>query len=98
MIEWTNGKITELIDLMRGAAVLASVAMVIYAYLKFRTLIAVLVAAITAGIFLFVVNRPDWWQARVDEESGAPAPAVVEATTPAGLPGGWLVVEPRRPA
>lgn len=94
MIEWTNGKIVELIDLMRGAAVLGAVAMVVYAYIKTRTLIAVLVAAITAGIFLFVVNNPDWWQQRVSEEGGAPAPVVVHAAPPDAVPA-WLIDRPR---
>lgn len=90
MIDWTHDKILELIALLRIAAVLGAVAMVIWSYLKYRTLVAVLVAAITAGIFLFVVNRPDWWQQRVDEESGAPAPVVVHVTT--GVEGStWFV-------
>lgn len=82
MIEWTNGKIAELIDLVRGAAVLGAVAMVIIAYLKTRTLIAVLVAALTAGIFLWAINNTDWWQQRVGEETGALPAAVVDTATP----------------
>jgi hypothetical protein len=76
VIDWTNDKISELIALVRGAAVLGAVAMVVYAYLKTRTLIAVLVAALTAGIFLWAINNTDWWERRVGEESGAPAPVV----------------------
>ena len=79
MIDWTNDKIVELIDLVRGAAVLGAVAMVVYAYLKTRTLIAVLVAALTAGIFLWAINNTDWWERRVGEETGARAAAVLVA-------------------
>jgi hypothetical protein len=92
VIEWTNGKILELTALLRGAGVVVAVFMVVYAYIKHRSLVAVLVAAITAGIFLWTINNTDWWQQRVDEES-APVPAVVEvATAPGELSGagGWL--------
>jgi hypothetical protein len=82
MIEWANDKILELTALVRGAGVLGAVAMVVYAYLKTRTFIAVLVAALTAGFFLWAINNTDWWQARVTEESGAPASAVVELPAP----------------
>jgi nitrogen fixation-related uncharacterized protein len=69
MIEWTNGKIAELISLARGAAVLLAIVMVGYAYLKTRSLVTLLLAALTAGFFLWTINNTDWWQQKVEEES-----------------------------
>jgi hypothetical protein len=80
VIDWANDKIAELIALLRGAAVVLAIAMVIYAYAKHRTLVALLVAALTAGFFLWTINNTDWWQARVEEEEGAPYP--VHGTPP----------------
>ena len=75
MIDWTNDKIAELITLLRGASVLLAIAMVAYAYLKTRSIVTLLMAALTAGFFLWTINNTDWWQARVEDES-APAPMV----------------------
>lgn len=71
MIDWVSGKVLELTDLVRGASVLGAIVMVAYAYYKVRTLVAVLVAALTAGVFLWTINNTDWWQQRVEEESGS---------------------------
>ena len=75
MIDWTNDKVTELITLLRAASVLLAIAMVAYAYLKTRSIVTLLMAALTAGFFLWTINNTDWWQARVEDESG-PAPMV----------------------
>jgi hypothetical protein len=82
MIDWTNDKIAELITLLRGASVLLAIAIVALSYLKSRSLVTLLVAALTAGFFLWTINNTDWWQARVEDEEGAPAPVVVVADGP----------------
>lgn len=95
MIDWTNDKIAELITLLRGASVLLAIAMVAYSYLKTRSLVTLLVAALTAGFFLWTINNTDWWQQKVEEESapvfGVP-PLSSSTDDPAGLViglGGW---------
>lgn len=99
MIDWTNDKIAELIALLRGASVLLAIAMVAYSYLKTRSLVTLLVAALTAGFFLWTINNTDWWQARIEEES-APAPVVGAPPLDSRIPdppgvvigfGGWRV-------
>lgn len=80
MIEWLDGKISEVTSLLQAAATVGAIALVIFAYVKTRTLVAVLVAAITAGVFLFSVHNPDWWQSRVGEETE------VEGGAPVGPP------------
>jgi hypothetical protein len=70
MIDWTHDKIAELISLVRFGAVLVAVASVLYAYAKTRSLVTLLVAALTAGIFLWAINNTSWWEQRVEEESG----------------------------
>jgi hypothetical protein len=87
VIDWLNGLIGELISLVRYAAVLVAVASVGWAYARTRSLVALLVAALTAGVFLWSVNNTDWWEQRVGEESGlGPAPAVA-AIAPDPAPG-----------
>jgi hypothetical protein len=69
VIDWTSGKILEVTALVRGASVLGAILMVGVAYFKLRSIVAVIVAAITAGVFLFTINNTDWWLDRVEEES-----------------------------
>lgn len=69
MIQWTSEKILEVTALVRGASVLGAILMVAVAYFKLRSIVAVIVAAITAGVFLFTINNTDWWRDRVEEES-----------------------------
>jgi hypothetical protein len=69
VIEWTSGKILEVTALVRGASVLGAILMVVVAYFKLRSIVAVIVASITAGVFLFTINNTDWWLDRVEEES-----------------------------
>jgi hypothetical protein len=69
VIDWTSGKILEVTALVRGASVLGAILMVAVAYFKLRSIVAVIVAAITAGVFLFTINNTDWWLDRVEEES-----------------------------
>jgi hypothetical protein len=87
VIDWTHDKIGELISLVRFAAVLVAVASVGYAYAKTRSLVTLLVAALTAGIFLWAINNTDWWQARVEEESGLGRARVEASVLPPA--GGW---------
>jgi hypothetical protein len=99
VIDWTHDKIAELIALVRFGAVLVAVVSVAYAYAKTRSLVTLLVAALTAGIFLWAVNNTAWWQQRVEDESGLRALRVVEiagTSVPGQLPddgrlslGGW---------
>lgn len=70
MIQWTSEKILELIALARSAAVLGAVVLVGLAYIKSRSLVMVLLAGVTAGVFLFTVNSTGWWQDRVEDETG----------------------------
>lgn len=91
MIDWTNDKIGELISLVQFASVLVAIVSVAYAYAKTRSLVALLVAALTAGIFLWAINNTDWWQQRVEEESGSHplgAEVIAEASPEPPLPGG----------
>lgn len=69
MIDFLNGKILEVTDLVRGASVLGAIVMVAAAYYKARSIVALIVAALTAGVFLFAVNNIDWFQERVTEET-----------------------------
>jgi hypothetical protein len=80
MIDWTNDKIAELIALVRGAAVLLAIAMVAYAYMKTRSFVTLLLAAITAGFFLWTINNTDWWEQKVEEEGARHVQAVEELT------------------
>jgi hypothetical protein len=69
VIDFLNGKILEVTDLVRGASVLGAIVMVAAAYYKARSIVALIVAALTAGVFLWTVNNVDWWQDRVEEET-----------------------------
>lgn len=69
MLDWLSGKILEVTALVRGASVLGAIIMVAFAYYKARSLVAVLVAGLTAGVFLWTINNTDWWQTKVEEES-----------------------------
>lgn len=69
MIDWLSGKIVEVTALVRGASVLGAIVMVAFAYYRARSLVAVLVAGLTAGVFLWTINNTDWWRDRVEEES-----------------------------
>jgi hypothetical protein len=69
VIDWTSTKILEVTALVRGASVLGAILMVVIAYFKLRSIVAVIVASITAGVFLFTINNTDWWLDRVEEES-----------------------------
>jgi hypothetical protein len=69
VIDFTSEKILEVTALVRGASVLGAILMVAVAYFKLRSIVAVIVAAITAGVFLFTINNTDWWLDRVEEES-----------------------------
>jgi hypothetical protein len=89
VIDWISGKILEVTALVRGASVLGAIVMVAFAYYKARSLVAVLVAALTAGVFLWSISILDWWQDKVQEESGTLGPLgvtaeVVEPVQPAG--------------
>lgn len=75
MLDWLSGKIDEVTVLFRSASVLGAIVMVAIAYYKTRTLVALIVAAITAGVFLWAINNPEWWQDRVEEETEV-APAI----------------------
>jgi hypothetical protein len=91
VIDWISGKILEVTALVRGASVLGAIVMVAFAYYKARSLVAVLVAALTAGVFLWSISNLDWWQGKVEEESGTLGPLgvtveVVESAQPAGTP------------
>ncbi|HEV7762570.1 MAG TPA: hypothetical protein VGO78_26355 [Acidimicrobiales bacterium] len=69
MIDFLNGKVLEVTALVRGASVLGAIVMVAFAYYKVRSLVAVLVAALTAGVFLWTINNTEWWTDRVQEET-----------------------------
>lgn len=69
MIDWLSGKIVEVTALVRGASVLGAIVMVAFAYYRARSLVAVIVAGLTAGVFLWTINNTDWWRDRVEEES-----------------------------
>jgi hypothetical protein len=69
VIDWLNGKILEVTDLVRGASVLGAIVMVAAAYYKARSIVALIVAALTAGVFLFAINNIGWFEDRVTEET-----------------------------
>jgi multisubunit Na+/H+ antiporter MnhG subunit len=74
MLDWVELKVDEVTTLFQGASVLGAIIMVAVAYYKTRTIVAVIVAAITAGVFLWTINNADWWQERVEEESDVAPP------------------------
>jgi hypothetical protein len=90
MIDFLNGKVLEVTALVRGASVLGAIVMVAFAYYKVRSLVAVLVAALTAGVFLWAINNTEWWVDRVEEETdtlGRNTLVVTHADpTPVGAP------------
>jgi hypothetical protein len=69
MIDFLNEKVLEVTALVRGASVLGAIVMVALAYYKARSLVALLVAALTAGVFLWTINNTGWWTDRVEEET-----------------------------
>jgi hypothetical protein len=71
VIDWVSGKVVEVTDLVRGASVLGAIIMVAVAYYKVRTLVAVIVAGLTAGVFLWAINNIEWFQTKVQEETGS---------------------------
>jgi hypothetical protein len=89
MIDFLNEKVLEVTAFVRGASVLGAIVMVALAYYKARTLVAVLVAALTAGVFLWAINNTSWWTDRVEEETdtlGRNTLVVIAAVTPLGAP------------
>lgn len=89
MIDFLNEKVLEVTAFVRGASVLGAIVMVALAYYKARTLVAVLVAALTAGVFLWAINNTTWWTDRVEEETdtlGRNTLVVDGAVTPLGAP------------
>jgi hypothetical protein len=94
VLDWTSGKILEVTALVRTASVLGAILMVAVAYYKVRSIVALIVAAITAGLFLFTINNVDWWQERVEEESDTLGRTVQVApdVTGAGEASGGLVI------
>jgi hypothetical protein len=70
VIDFLSRKILQVTALVRGASVLGAILMVAFAYYRARTLVAVLVAGLTAGVFLWTINNTGWWSDRVKEESG----------------------------
>lgn len=93
MLDFLSEKILEVTALVRGASVLGAIIMVAFAYYKARSLVAVLVAGLTAGVFLWTIHNTDWWVDRVEEESDTLAPigVTVEVADPVS-PAGVLVV------
>jgi hypothetical protein len=69
MIDFLNGKVLEVTALVRGASVLGAIVIVAATYYKARSLVALLVAALTAGVFLWTINNTEWWTDRVEEET-----------------------------
>jgi hypothetical protein len=69
MIDFLNGKILELTALVRGASVLGAIVVVAMTYYKARSLVALLVAALTAGVFLWTISNTSWWTQRVQDET-----------------------------
>lgn len=69
MIDWVSTKTDEVTTLFRNVSVLGAIIMVAIAYYKTRTIVALIVAAITAGVFLWTINNTDWWTDRVEEET-----------------------------
>jgi hypothetical protein len=79
VIDWLHTKIDDLTELVRAGFTLAAVVLVGYTYVKTRALVALLVAALAAGIFLWVVYNPDWLRDRIGEETGAASQVDVAA-------------------
>lgn len=92
MLDWTSGKILEVTALVRTASVLGAILMVAIAYYKVRSIVALIVAAITAGVFLFTINNVDWWTERVEEETDTLGRTVQVAPAVADTAGAERVV------
>lgn len=69
MIDWLHSKIAELTVLLQAGFTLGAIAMVGIMYIKTRAVVALLVAALTAGIFLWTIHNASWWQDRIGEET-----------------------------
>lgn len=81
MIEWLQVKIDELTVLVQTGFTLAAIVVVGIAYWKTRTLVALLGAGLTAGIFVWSLYNVSWWQDRVGDETEI---EVEEGQAPAG--------------
>jgi hypothetical protein len=92
MIDFVSGKILEVTALVRGASVLGAIVIVAATYYKARTLTALIVAALTAGVFLWTINSIDWWQERVEEETDTMGRTVVVTEVEQPSPGAVVQV------
>jgi hypothetical protein len=92
MIDFVSGKILEVTALVRGASVLGAIVIVATTYYKARTLTALIVAALTAGVFLWTINSIDWWQDRVEEETDTMGRTVVVTEVEQPSPGAVVQV------
>jgi hypothetical protein len=92
MIDFVSGKILEVTALVRGASVLGAIVIVAATYYKARTLTALIVAALTAGVFLWTINSIDWWQDRVEEETDTMGRTVVVTEVEQPSPGAVVQV------
>jgi hypothetical protein len=73
-IEWLSGKIDEVTAVLQAAFTVVAIGLVGFTYMKTRALGALIVAALTAGIFLWTIHNPSWWQDRVGDETDTHAP------------------------
>jgi hypothetical protein len=97
VIEWTNGKLLEVTALARNTANVAVVVVLVMTYYKARAIVPVIVGAIVAGVFLWTINHPEWWQERVGDETTAPVmdeDHVVVMDLPPPLVGEWRPAGP----
>lgn len=92
MIDFVSGKILEVTALVRGASVLGAIVIVAATYYKARTLTALIVAALTAGVFLWTINSIDWWQERVEEETDTMGRTVLVTEVEQPSPGALVQV------
>lgn len=95
MIEWLNGKLAELTGTLQVGGTVLAIAIVAYAYAKARTLVALLVAGLTAGVFIWLINSGSgWFSDRVGDETNEGAHrAVVQLPQQVALPGDPVVIE-----
>ncbi|MCC7078871.1 MAG: hypothetical protein IT198_17280 [Acidimicrobiia bacterium] len=73
-IQFTLDKFAQLKEVFGTGSGIAAMAVILIAYLKYRTAKALVVAGILGGLAAWLVNNVVWVQQRVDEETNSMAP------------------------
>lgn len=83
--EFLTEKFSAIEGLTKTGSGVAAMAVVAFAYIKMRTIKAVITAAILAGIAVWVISNISWIQERVDGETSTESSIERVAELPPGL-------------